>query len=412
MSLVQSMRDQTSADVDVAGRGALLMTSTGYGIYLLLGWTSVLIPALIISIEDGFGRGDADIGAVYFVGALLNGAGALGGGFIAERLGHRHVLVIALGALTVGLFVQGTADRWLLFIGAVAIGQIGSGAANGGVQAVFMEIFPERRGSALNLLHLFFGAGALLGPVTAGFATTAGISWRALFLGSAFAGLALVAAVRSLPGPQYSTRLDDPLVSVPTDRPDRLVAPFIWLAVSIACYEAASMGVASWLVRYLSDDSVRAATTALALFWGGICGIRLAAPVLAPRWSPVSFAAWCIIGSSVTLALAVITPLLPVAIVLFGLTGVFVGPIYPMIIAIGGDMYPDRLPALSGGLTTAATAGAIVYPPIMGIVADGVGIRLGLLGAALLGIPALVALLQANRCRTVNIGEPRNRDNM
>ena len=75
------------------------------------------------------------------------------------------------------------------------------------------------------------------------------------------------------------------------------------------------MGVASWLVRYLSDDSVRAATTAaLALFWGGICGIRLAAPVLAPCGSPVSFAAWCIIGSSVTLALAVITPSLPVAI--------------------------------------------------------------------------------------------------
>ena len=122
------------------------MTITGYGVYLLLGWTSVLIPALIISIEDGFGRGDADIGAVYFVGALLNGAGALGGGFMAELLGHHHLLVISLGALTVGLFVQGTADRWLLFIGAVAIGQIGSGAANGGVQAVFMEIFPERRG--------------------------------------------------------------------------------------------------------------------------------------------------------------------------------------------------------------------------------------------------------------------------
>jgi len=120
MRLVQSMRDQTSTDVDVAGRGVLLMTITGYGIYLLLGWTSVLIPALIISIEDGFGRGDADIGAVYFVGALLNGAGAL-------------------GAQSFGLFVQGAADRWLLFIGALAIGQIGSGAANGGVQAVFVR---------------------------------------------------------------------------------------------------------------------------------------------------------------------------------------------------------------------------------------------------------------------------------
>ena len=68
-----------------------------------------------------------------------------------------------------------------------------------------------------------------------------------------------------------------------------------------------------------------------------------------------------------------------------------------MLIAIGGDLYPRRLAALSGGLTTAATLGAIVYPPLMGLVADSVGIRLGLIGAGALGIPTAAALLAATR---------------
>jgi len=46
----------------------------------------------------------------------------------------------------------------------------------------------------------------------------------------------------------------------------------------------------------------------------------------------------------------------------------------------------------NGSRTTASTVGAIIYPPLTGIVADQVGIRIGLLGAALLGLPAAAAL--------------------
>jgi hypothetical protein len=59
---------------------------------------------------------------------------------------------------------------------------------------------------------------------------------------------------------------------------ERSLAPFLWLAVSIACYEAAALGVVSWLVRFLSDEPVRVATGALSLFWAGICVAGSAVP--------------------------------------------------------------------------------------------------------------------------------------
>ncbi len=80
---------------------------------------------------------------------------------------------------------------------------------------------------------------------------------------------------------------------------------------------------------------------------------------------------------------------------MFALFGLFSGPIYPLIIAIGGDLYPHRLSTLSGGLSFSATVGAVIYPPLIGFVASEWGIGVGLFGGALLGIPAAFAIRSA-----------------
>lgn len=68
-----------------------------------------------------------------------------------------------------------------------------------------------------------------------------------------------------------------------------------------------------------------------------------------------------------------------------------------MIIALGGNIYPHRLAALSGSLTTSAVAGSVVYPPLMGVLASTIGLAGGLAGAALLGIPATAGIIMAWR---------------
>jgi MFS family permease len=91
----------------------------------------------------------------------------------------------------------------------------------------------------------------------------------------------------------------------------------------------------------------------------------------------------------------VLTPIFLISVALYGLAGLFNGPIYPMIMAIGGNIYPHRLAALSGSLAAAAVVGSVAYPPLVGIMASHIGIRAGLLGAGILGIPAAAGLLGA-----------------
>jgi fucose permease len=71
-----------------------------------------------------------------------------------------------------------------------------------------------------------------------------------------------------------------------------------------------------------------------------------------------------------------------------------------MIIAIGGDRYPDRSAAIGGFLSGVAVVGSIVYPPLMGVLSVTVGLTLAMLGNVVLGLACAIALVLVGRART------------
>ena len=100
---------------------------------------------------------------------------------------------------------------------------------------------------------------------------------------------------------------------------------------------------------------------------------------------------------------AVAAPTLPLSIALFALTGLAFGPVYPMIMAIGGALYPNRIAAVTGALAGAAVVGGIIYPPLMGLISDEAGIALAMYGA----VPAGVRLGRGAGRGRVRVPTPR-----
>ena len=108
--------------------------------------------------------------------------------------------------------------------------------------------------------------------------------------------------------------------------------------------------MSSWLVRFLDSASNDVATTTLGLFWAGLAVGRLLASRVADRFPPVAFAGTCALVAAVALIGAVAAPTLPLSIAMFALCGLAFGPVYPMIMAIGGALYPNRIAAVTGAL--------------------------------------------------------------
>jgi fucose permease len=171
--------------------------------------------------------------------------------------------------------------------------------------------------------------------------------------------------------------------------------PLVLLALAIACYVASENGVSSWLVRFLGNAPAGVATVALSLFWAGLTGGRIVASRFAGRFAPIAVATVCGLAAGGAIVAAVVVPWVGASIALFGVAGIACGPVYPMIMATAGGLYPARSNAVSGILTAAAVAGSVVYPPFMGFISNGVGLGVGMAGAGLIACACAMALVAA-----------------
>jgi fucose permease len=377
--------------------GAVAVARTSF---LLIGWAGILVPSLVREIEAGFRVDDAALGAWYLLNAATYASASLIGGLLTERLGRRVVLTAAAASLAVGLGVIGSAGSWAVFlVGAVPLG-LGGGAIDGGMNSLVLSVVDDGRGRALNLLHLCFALGALSAPAIVGLLLDRGVMSSSIFLATAVAAALLIAgpALASFPSGRRtaSSGEADPSAEIPPG-PSR--TPLILLALAIGAYVAAEVGVSSWIVRFLGTAPVAEATLALSGFWGGLALGRLAAARVSDRFSPLTFAAVAAFLAGAFVVLAVLAPSTELSALGFALAGFASGPVFPMIIASGGELFPRRLAATTGTLTAAAVVGGIVYPPLIGFASSSVGIGTGLLGAAALSVLCGLGIVMAARVR-------------
>ena len=378
------------------------VTWTGLLAFLLLGWSALLVPSSIREIEAAFGQSDAGMGLAYLLNNLLYITATLSVGWVAGRLVRAPVLGAGPGLIAIGLGIVAIAPDWSVFLAGFLVLGLGAGLIDSGVNALFMDLYEGRAAGALNRLHLFFALGALASPLATGIAISNGVPWQALVGATAVVAvpIAVALATRGMPpvhpaGADRRTAPHAPATSRPRLR--LLPLPLVALAVAIATYVAAEIGVSSWLVRYLDEAPVAQATLALSLFWGGLALGRLVSSFVADRVGAVRYALVWSTAAGIAIVASLLAPTIPIAIACFALAGFAAGPVYPMIVAIGGALYPGRSSTVSGVLVSAAMVGSIVYPPLMGVLSEAVGLRVGMLGAGLAMLVSAASILVASR---------------
>jgi fucose permease len=362
--------------------------------FVLIGWSGLLVPSLAREVETGFGQTDVGLGFFYFVTALAYAAGSVLGGMATERVGRRTILPLAVALLGLGLIAQGLTGDWGAFLLAGVVRSVGSGAIDGGGNGMVLDLFEGARGGRLNLLHLFYSLGALGAPFLLAARDVVGLSWQAVIVGSGVVALPLAVAL-------VFTDLADgrarPHRAHGGQRSSLLALPLVVLAVGIGCYVASEIGVSSWLVRFLAAAPAATATSALGLFWAGLTAGRFVASRVADRFDHVNLAIAAALTAGVALMAAVLVPSMAASIVLFVVVGFASGPIYPLIVAIGGERFPDRAAAVSGVIVAASVVGAVVYPPLMGVMSVTVGLPVAMMGTAVVCVACAVALAVVGR---------------
>ena len=352
-------------------RPAWLAIGVVYGAALLQGLAMVSFPASSTVLTGALGLSSAQYGAIFLPQVALAIVGSVSGGTLANRLGLKALLLLALAANAVsqGLLAAAAWVDPVWAFPAVMVGTASMGFAFGVGGAPLNSFpplfFPDASDTAVVALHSLLGAGLAIGPVL-----VAPFIAREAWIG--FPLLLLVLCVLVMAAGSLIRFPTDDSDEDAADAPRPVREGLFWTFVVAAVLYAFAEGTFSnWAVIYLHEArGVPQATAGIALsvFWAALVAGRLLTSALVLRVS--SQAVWLVLPVLMIAAFW----LLPLAdgatmgIGLFALAGLGCSAFFPLTITLISRTYPEHVAWASSMMIAALMlgvgAGSFVFGPL------------------------------------------------
>ena len=361
----------------------------------VFGIVIALFGAVMPVLLDRLSLGLADVGLVFLVtnGAMLAASVIVGPAM--DRVGMKAPL--ALGALVVASALVAIAHAptlGTLLVAAAALG-FGGGTLNAGTNTLVADIHedPAAKASALNVLGVFYGFGALLLPASVG-ALLSRVGLAPL-VGTAAALCAVTAAatvVLAFPAPKQAR-------GVPLAQARRFVrAPLVPLLALLLFFESGNEfllgGYFSTYATGVLGMPVERASYLLAGYWAAIMLSRMTLSRIVLRVGAHSVVlGGAVAASTGAIAIAAADGWTQTTIGLL-LTGVALAGIFPTVLGLAAAAFPTHSGTVFGILFTVALTGGMTMPWLAGELAAAVGLRAVFVLAAgsFLAVAALAAI--------------------
>jgi MFS family permease len=318
-------------------------------------------------------------------------------GRLCVRFGTRPTTVVALVVLSFVMVLPPHAHSVPALSAVLLLFGAAYGAANVGMNSAAVELVAELRRPVMPSFHAGYSLGGLLGAAVGGLlAGPLTASWSLALsglLGLLVTGIAgtvvLRDAPRAVPAAASPTATSpeggraDAGVRVPHVR--MLV---LLLGLTALCSSYGEGSLADWATLHLTDDAH--ASHAVAAFGYAVYAFAMTVGRLAGTWLSIRFGPARLMTAGGLLAgagmlVAVVTPLVPVVLLGFVLVGLGLANMFPLAIGRAGQVGGPH------GVATASTlgyAGMLIGPPVIGFLADAVGLPLALSTVAVGGAGA------------------------
>jgi MFS family permease len=356
---------------------------------------------MVFNIQHTFALSDSELGLVLALAIAVAGASSAVMAHLADRVGARRLLWIALLSWSVLLVVMSAVHQRWAFVGALVLVEIAGGSIDTAMNA---EASHRLMGNPAGLVrfHALFNIGAIVGAAGAGVVLHAGVSWRWVWPGVAVA--ALVVGLWTLttdsgraigePEPAHTDRVRP----VQRMRRDGLL---VLLAV-FALAEVTEGGVDTWGVLYLRNHLATGVLLGAGAYVVGqvvAATTRGAGSVVVGRLSARRglLVGGCVAGGGILLES--LSPLSGVAALGLALGAGGASLFWPLVMSNVSRLASQVVSAV-GTFTAAGYIGWVAGAPIVGWVSQAYGPQRGLqlLAVAAFAV-AVVSFVGAERSR-------------
>jgi predicted MFS family arabinose efflux permease len=338
--------------------------------------------ALLPSTQRATGLSNGELG----VALLFVGLGSLpamtSAGLLIDRYGA-VVLPVSLAALAGAAVLPSLAGSLVALSAALLVLGAASGAADVAINAEVAALEAATQRTFMPLAHALFSAGVIVGAVGSGAARQLGAG-RVAVLGTTAVVIGAVAWANRHPYPRLAE-------SAPRRTQIRRALVFLGAICALAfCIEG---GIENWSALFLERELD--APPAVSALGPGAYAVAMVAGRLSAQWLNRSVGNALLLGaggciSVVGLLVASVAETAAVAIPAFFVAGIGVSFAAPLLFGAAGRGAPDaERGAAVATVTTLGYLGFLAGPPIVGAVAQGLGIRASFV--LLAGAAAIVA---------------------
>lgn len=359
-----------------------------------------LLPIFLVSIQHSFpGASDSGltqeelgrIGSVAFIGLVT---AILVTGPLADRMGTKVFALLGNILLAIGLAITSWSPNYAVLLAANFILGVGAGVLDMVLSPVVSAINPENRSASMNWLHSFYCVGATVTVLAGTAALQSNISWRSACLILMPLPIVLIFALGAMKFPSLTSEGEarTPFIKLISDM------WFFGALVAIFLGGATELGMAQWLPAY-AELSLKYPqwVGGAALFLFSICMAigRMGIGALSEKLDPITIMAW---GCGLSVILFLIGSFFPIKIVALGaciLAGLTGSCLWPTMLAITADKYPNGGATMFGALAAFGNAGGIFMPWAVGLIADHASLSWGLAVSAFAPffmLPIVIAL--------------------
>jgi MFS family permease len=343
-----------------------------YVSFLLMGIVGGLSGMVIPFLRQDFHLNHGEAGLLFSAQSTGSLVILVLGGWLVHVLGKRRLLFIGSAAFAAGMGASALAPdfSWVL-AGNVLLGA-GMSFLDIGISTLCIDANREGKGKALNLLHFYFGAGAVLGPLLALALGPLSGGWRWAFALVGLGPLVVACLVPFLKMPE----------SPPATAHQKFAVyrrPFLWLGAAVLfVYCGVEWGIGAWFPSYWKEIPAAAGMDpawATSAFWLTFAIGRLVVGSWADKWGFQRFLTATMAAAVVLVVLWILFPQPQAAFVWVLLFGFVIAGQYPTFVALISHRYPESSGQVTSLLSVFASLGTLLWPPAIGVWADAKGIE-------------------------------------
>jgi fucose permease len=339
----------------------------------LLGIYISVYQSIINTISNEFSISGTIAGIVislHFIGSMI---APIIFGEISDRIGNTIVSVISFNILISGLLLVYLSKSLILISSGIFLIGCGFAVAEGILSGVLSDMNPGETNKVMNLSQMFFSIGAVAGPMISLLIINVSGNWKNIFILMiiAFTAVMLYLSKLRFTGQDFEAGKSSGLISLRLFRSSM----FVMLVLSILIYVGLEEGIAFWIDTYFVNlyNSSQLGAYALSGYWASMIIGRYLASKFHNRYKV--FLTGGLIVSLVFFTLGLLINNSIISMVCFIGTGAGFSAIWPIIMSITSDAYPEYRGTALGIMMTSGAGGGALFPFILGMLSDKSGIQ-------------------------------------